>query len=114
MESVNTPITKPKVIARVIEAGDCRYYRQGQEFILNGFTPKGVCDSAYQVLSRDAQTMRYGGKLPWQKEGRVLTRCPDPQGALWELRLEYKGTSEVRANAKTGEDEDTVSRECPH
>ena len=83
-------MTKRTVIARVIKAGDCRYYRRGQEFILSGFTPKGICDSAYQMLSRDAQTMRCGGKLPWQKEGRVLTRCPDPQGALWELRLARK------------------------
>ncbi len=78
---------KRKVVARVVEAGECPYYEAGREFVLGGFTPKGVCDSAYAVLSRDAQTMRCGGRLPWQKDGRVLTRCPDPTGALWELRL---------------------------
>lgn len=79
---------KPTVIARVVDAGNCRYYEEGRRFRLGGFTPKGVCDSAYLVLARDAQTMRCGGKLPWQKDGRVLTRCPDPDGATWELRLE--------------------------
>lgn len=77
-----------KVIATIVEAGCCRYYQKGQTFILTGFTPQGICDSAYLVLSRDAQTMRYGGKLPWEKSGRVLTHCPDSEGALWELHLD--------------------------
>jgi uncharacterized repeat protein (TIGR04076 family) len=76
------------VIARVVEAGNCRYYKKNDQFRLTGFTPKGVCDSAYNVLSRDAQAMRYGAELPWEHDGRVLTRCPDPGGATWELRLE--------------------------
>ena len=76
-----------RVTATVIDPGQCRYYRKGQRFVLRGLTPKGVCDSAYAVLARDAQTMAYGGKLPWEKDGRILTRCPDPEGALWELRL---------------------------
>jgi dissimilatory sulfite reductase (desulfoviridin) alpha/beta subunit len=87
-----------QVIARVVERGDCRYYDAGTEFTLTGFTPKGICDSAYAVLSRDAQTMRYGGALPWQRDGRVLTRCPDPAGATWELRMEDQ--SEERRNAE--------------
>lgn len=77
-----------KVIARIIDAGTCRYYHKGTAFILGGFTPKGLCDSAYFVLSKDAQTMRYGGKLPWQKGSRVLTHCPDPKGVVWELSLD--------------------------
>ncbi|MBI5725986.1 MAG: TIGR04076 family protein [Planctomycetes bacterium] len=76
-----------KIIAKVLDPGQCRHYRSGQEFVLSGFTPKGLCDSAYSVLSRDAQTLAYGGSLPWQKEGSVLARCPDPVGAIWELRL---------------------------
>jgi len=84
---------KRRVVARVVDAGSCRYYRTGQEFVLTGFTPKGVCDSAYAVLSRDAQTMRCGGTIPWGKDGRVLTRCPDPEGALWELWLEQADDS---------------------
>jgi len=87
---------KRKVIARVVDAGECPYYEAGREFVLGGFTPKGVCDSAYAVLSRDAQTMRCGGRLPWQRDGRVLTRCPDPTGALWELRSEGSGDESSR------------------
>lgn len=76
-----------KVMAKVIDPGQCRYYEKGVTFSLTGFTPEGVCDSAYAALSRDAQTLRYGGKLPWQRNGVVLTRCPDPHGATWELSL---------------------------
>ncbi|MDY0308014.1 MAG: 4Fe-4S binding protein [Desulfovibrionaceae bacterium] len=76
------------VVARVREAGQCRYYRAGREFVLNGFTPNGLCDSAYAALSRDAQTLAYGGALPWAAGGVVTTRCPDPHGAVWELHVE--------------------------
>ena len=81
---------KRKVVARVVDPGHCRYYTEGQTFRLGGFTPKGVCDSAYAVLSRDAQTLRHGGHPPWADAGRILTRCPDPKGALWELCLEER------------------------
>lgn len=77
-----------KVLATVVDAGQCRYYRPGRSFVLAGFTPRGICDSAYAVLSRDVQTLAYGGRLPWQKDGRVRTRCPDPDGALWELYVD--------------------------
>jgi len=77
--------TKIKVIAEIIDAGKCRYYKQGQSFTIGGFTPKGMCVSAYMAVIRDAQSMRYGAILPWEKDGKVLTRCPDPEGALWQL-----------------------------
>jgi dissimilatory sulfite reductase (desulfoviridin) alpha/beta subunit len=92
---------RTKIIATVVEPGACRYYRQGRQFLLSGFTPPGICDSAYAVLSRDAQTMAYGGALPWGKDGKVLTRCPDPGGALWALCR--AGPEEAdKAGAKAG------------
>lgn len=81
-------MNKLKIIATVVHPGNCRYYEKGKSFVLGGFTVAGICESAYAVLSRDSQTLRYGGKLPWEKKGRVQTRCPDPNGALWELRQE--------------------------
>jgi uncharacterized repeat protein (TIGR04076 family) len=75
-----------KVIAEIIDAGKCRFYKTGRKFILGGFTPSGLCHSAYMALAPDAQTMRFGGSIPWAKDGKVLTRCPDPEGVLWQLR----------------------------
>ena len=48
---------KTKVIAKIIDAGKCRYYKQGQSFTIGGFTPKGMCVSAYLAVIRDAQAM---------------------------------------------------------
>lgn len=76
-----------KVVATVVKRGTCRYYREGTSFELSGFTPKGICDSAYAVLSRDAYALAYGAKIPWQTgPDTLLTHCPDPDGAVWELR----------------------------
>ena len=83
--SMNTD--RYKIIATVVRRGDCKYYKEGTSFKLTGFTPKGVCDSAYAALSRDAHALRYGATIPWQDdEGSLLTHCPDPRGATWELR----------------------------
>lgn len=91
---------RPDVIAEVVEPGQCQYFYKGQRFMLGGFTPAGLCASAYAVLARDAQTMRCGGTLPWARQEKVLTRCPDPQGALWQLRID--GAAE-RADAERKE-----------
>ncbi len=74
-----------KIKATVVKAGDCRYYKEGNNFEIGGFTPAGICNSAFLAIIRDAQAMRYGAKLPWEKDGKVLTHCPDPEGAVWEL-----------------------------
>lgn len=101
-------LKRHKVIAEVIEAGCCRYYEKGRKFVLDGFTPAGLCDGVYAVLSRDAQTLGYGGKLAWEKNGVVLTRCPDPNGALWQLRpandsdIEAVTSAEVKRRDKAG------------
>lgn len=92
---------RPRVLTTVIDPGKCRHYQKDRTFVLGGFTPKGVCDSAYAALSRDAQALRYGGTLPWQKDGRVLTRCPDPEGALWELRLDDSHEESQTGEAST-------------
>lgn len=76
-----------KVFATVVKQGSCNYYKEGDSFPLSGFTPKGLCDSAYAVLSRDSLALRYGANLPWQtSENTLLTHCPDPTGAVWELK----------------------------
>ncbi len=96
-----------RVIAEIVDAGNCRYYEKGRRFVLSGFTPSGLCDGAYTVLSRDSQTMRYGAKLPWERNGVVLTRCPDPDGALWQLKIEEGLDSE-----QGGQQEKEAAKSC--
>jgi uncharacterized repeat protein (TIGR04076 family) len=67
--------------------GSCAYYKKGLTFQLTGFTPNGLCDSAYAVISRDALALRYGADLPWKKDNNTIhTHCPDPDGAVWEIK----------------------------
>lgn len=102
---------RPNVIAEVVEPGHCRYFQPGQRFTLGGFTPAGLCASAYTALCGDAQTMRCGGTLPWAREGKVLTRCPDPQGVLWQLRLERRPEAvDIEAIASTAPESDGQGR----
>lgn len=56
--------TRTKVIAKIIDAGKCRYYMQDQSFTIGGFTPQGMCVIACMAVIRDAQAMIYGAKLP--------------------------------------------------
>ena len=85
-----------KVFATVVKKGSCNYSKEGDTFPLTGFTPKGLCDSAYAVLSRDALALRYGAKLPWQtSEHTLLTHCPDPTGAVWELKRVPRETTDT-------------------
>ncbi len=97
-------LKRRKVIAEVVDSGHCRYYKKGRKFVLGGFTPAWLCESAYIVLSRDARVLACGGALPWAKEGKVLTRCPDPQGALWQLRLAINSDIEAVTSATVGKD----------
>ena len=49
--------SKIRVIAKIIDAGQCKHYKEGQAFSIGGFTPKGMCVSAYMAVIRDAQAM---------------------------------------------------------
>jgi uncharacterized repeat protein (TIGR04076 family) len=52
--------SKYKISAKLIKKGSCPYHKEGLTFQLTGFTPNGLCDSAYAVISRDALALRYG------------------------------------------------------
>jgi uncharacterized repeat protein (TIGR04076 family) len=79
--------SKYKISAKLIKKGSCPYYEEGLTFQLTGFTPNGLCDSTYAVISRDALALRYGADLPWKKDDdTVHTHCPDPVGAVWEIK----------------------------
>ncbi|MFQ5965376.1 MAG: TIGR04076 family protein [Candidatus Scalinduaceae bacterium] len=79
--------SKYKLSAKLIKRGCCPYYEEGTKYQLTGFTPDGLCDSAYAVISRDALALRYGADLPWMKDAHTVhTHCPDPDGAVWEIK----------------------------
>jgi uncharacterized repeat protein (TIGR04076 family) len=51
----------------------------GDEWIVDGKTPEGMCLSAFHSISPFLMTLRFGGSFPWEPEGEATVCCPDPQ-----------------------------------
>lgn len=68
------------VAVRVVsQKGTCGSgHKVGDEWIIKGKTPAGICLSAFNSLFLSAQTLRYGGTFPWESNPDVATiACPD-------------------------------------
>jgi uncharacterized repeat protein (TIGR04076 family) len=77
-----------KIIAELIDPGQCRYYSRGQKFELTGgFKPQGFCDSGYSVVSKASKMLLKDNKLSGGVNDRILAQCP-AHGAVWEIRME--------------------------
>ncbi len=72
-----------------IKDGKCQggINKVGQEFVVEGTTPEGMCLGAWDTISSYVITLLYGGNFPWEKEdGYALIHCPDPKGIIIELK----------------------------
>lgn len=75
-------IMMPKFLIRVEKVnGPCtRGYRQGDEFIFNGYdTPNAFCGGAYTILFPILVALRSGGRFDYEKDPLCKTdmACPD-------------------------------------
>ena len=62
-------------------------HQVGQEFIVEGKTPGGMCLGAWNAIAPYVNVLRFGGNFPWEKEeGVAIIHCPDPKGITLELR----------------------------
>ena len=60
--------------------GKCEYgHRKGHKFE-NPFV--GLCPYALHTLWPYITTKRFGGKIPWEKNGKVRISCPNPDDAV--------------------------------
>ena len=69
--------------------GKCQggFHQKGDSFIIDEFTPAGMCIGAWDSISPYIMTLLYGGNFPWEKEKGVATiHCPDPKGITFELK----------------------------
>jgi uncharacterized repeat protein (TIGR04076 family) len=67
----------------VVTGGKCQAgaHPVGQEFIVEGATPCGMCADLWNTIAPYVMTLRHGGDLPWaERKGMVEIRCPDPKG----------------------------------
>lgn len=80
------------VIARVIsQKGTCDAgHKVGDEFTIGQSTPQGMCSWAFYTLFPFAETLRFGGSFPWEKDSdKAIVACPDPANpVVFELRRE--------------------------
>ena len=82
------------VVATVIsQKGTCGAgHAVGQEFVISGKTPEGICLSAFNSLFPDVRVLMFGGSLPWSDDPDTATAaCPDAANpVVFELKRVHK------------------------
>ena len=73
-----------EVKVKVVEVrGVCTAnHKVGDEWILKKLTPPDFCGSAYCSLYPTIQTLVFGGKIPWEKDGEVRVGCSDSKNVV--------------------------------
>ena len=78
------------IVARVVsQEGHCGAgHKVGDEWLISGTTPEGICFSAFHSLYPTARVLMFGGILPWEADPDVTRiACPDAENPLiLELR----------------------------
>jgi len=78
------------VSVRVVsQQGTCgASHKVGDEWVIGGKTPEGICISAFNALLTDLRVLRFGGSFPWESDSDVSTiACPDAKNpVVFELR----------------------------
>ncbi|MFC2013503.1 TIGR04076 family protein [Chloroflexota bacterium] len=71
------------------QKGTCAYkHNVGDQWVVDGKTPEGVCLSAFDALFPSLRVLMYGGAFPWEEDPDVTTAaCPDAANpVVFELR----------------------------
>lgn len=76
--------------ARVIsQKGTCSVgHKVGDEFVISGSTPEGICLAAFNTFYPAMRTLMFGGTFPWSQDPDTATiACPDAANpVVFELR----------------------------
>ena len=79
-----------KVRVRVVsQKGTCAFeHKVGDQWVINGKTPEGMCASAFNALYSNLRVLRFGGSFPWEDDPDVSTvACSDAANpVVFELR----------------------------
>ena len=83
-------VAPQKVRVQVVsQKGNCAYeHKVGDQWVIYGKTPEGICLSAFNALFPNLQVLRFGGSFPWEADPDVSTvACPDAANpAVFEFR----------------------------
>ena len=78
------------VLVRVVsQKGTCgNEHKVGDEWVISGKTPEGICLSAFNVILPNVRVLRFGGSYPWDTDPDVTTMaCPDAKNpVVFEVR----------------------------
>jgi len=77
---------KVKVIS---QKGTCGLgHKVGDEWLITGKTPEGICLTAFTALFPNVRMLMYGGSLPWESDKDATTACcPDAANpVVFEIR----------------------------
>ena len=79
-----------EVVARVIsQEGTCAFeHKVGDEWVIGGTTPAGICLSAFDAMYPNTRVLMFGGSFPWSDDPDIATvACPDAKNpVVFELR----------------------------
>jgi len=73
----------------VSQKGTCAAeHKVGDEWVIRGKTPEGICLAAFSALFPGAWVLMFGGSFPWETDSDVTTvACPDAANpVVFELR----------------------------
>jgi len=72
---------KVKVIS---QKGTCGAgHKVGDEWVITGKTPEGICLSAFNALFPATRVLMFGGSFPWEPNPEVvLVPCPDARNPM--------------------------------
>mgnify|MGYP000128504820 FL=1 len=79
-----------------VEALEAGGDQAGDEWLVDGTTPGGICMGSFGSCLPYLTALRFGASFPWEKrEGTITLGCPDHiNQVVWKLdRLEDKGTT---------------------
>lgn len=67
-------------------------HKVGDEWIISGKTPEGICLSAFNTLFPATRVLMFGGSFPWSRDPDVASAaCPDAANpVVFELRRTLK------------------------
>ena len=81
---------KDEIAVKVVsQKGTCAYgHKVGDEWVIGGKTPEGICLSAFDALYPNARVLMYGGIFPWETDPDITTvACIDAENpVVFKLR----------------------------
>ncbi len=69
-------------------AGSCPHgHRVGQEWVVGGESPGGICMGSFTACVPYLTALRFGASFPWEEqEGAITIACPDADNqVVWRL-----------------------------